>query len=70
MDRRLVLRTTAAATCSTGEHDSQANCPTGERSGLQTHIVTGSYFMRADEKLTAFVELERVIHQFAVSLLS
>ena len=44
--------------------------PTGERSGLQTHIVTGSYFVRADEKLTAFVELERVIHQFAVSLLS
>ena len=26
--RRLVLGTAAAATCSTGEHASQANCPT------------------------------------------
>jgi hypothetical protein len=28
------------------------------------------YIVRADEKLTAFLELERAIHQFAVSLLS
>jgi hypothetical protein len=28
------------------------------------------FIVRADEKLTAFVELERVIHEFAVSLIS
>jgi hypothetical protein len=28
------------------------------------------FIVRADEKLTAFVELERAIHEFAVSLLS
>jgi hypothetical protein len=28
------------------------------------------FVVRADEKLTAFLELERAIHQFAVSLLS
>ena len=27
------------------------------------------YIVRADEKLTAFVELERAIHDFAVSLI-
>jgi hypothetical protein len=28
------------------------------------------FVVRVDEKLTAFVELERAIHQFAVSLIS
>ena len=28
------------------------------------------FVVRADEKLTAFVELERAIHQFAVSLIA
>ena len=28
------------------------------------------FIVRAEEKLTAFLEAERVIHQFAVSLLS
>jgi len=28
------------------------------------------FVVRADEKLTAFLELERAIHHFAVSLLS
>ena len=28
------------------------------------------FIVRADERLTAFVELERAIHEFAVSLLS
>jgi hypothetical protein len=28
------------------------------------------FVVRADEKLTAFVELERAIHQFAMSLVS
>ena len=28
------------------------------------------FIVRADEKLTAFVELERAIHEFAVSLIS
>jgi hypothetical protein len=37
--------------------------PTGERSGLLTHIAaTGSAsVVRADEKLTAFIELESAI---------
>jgi hypothetical protein len=40
----------------------------GERFGLLMHIAPESRFIvRADEKLTAFVELERAIHKFAVS---
>jgi hypothetical protein len=36
-----------------------------------TRIVTESVsIVRADEKLTAFMELERAIHEFAVSLVS
>jgi hypothetical protein len=36
--------------------------PTGEQSGLQTHTATGKRFIvRADEILTAFVELESAI---------
>jgi hypothetical protein len=37
--------------------------PTGERSGLQTHIRDDGkrFVVRADEKLTAFVELETAI---------
>jgi hypothetical protein len=31
---------------------------------------SGRFIVRADEKLTAFVELERAIHAFAVSLIS
>jgi hypothetical protein len=37
--------------------------PTGERSGLQTRIATmeSVFVVRADEKLTAFLELESAI---------
>jgi hypothetical protein len=36
--------------------------PTGEQSGLLTHIAaTESVVVRADEKLTAFLELESAI---------
>jgi hypothetical protein len=43
----------------------------GERSGLQTLTAMESVsFVHADEKLTAFLELQRAIHQFAVNLLS
>jgi hypothetical protein len=40
----------------------------GERSGLLTHIATTESVssVRADEKLTAFIELERAIHRFAL----
>jgi hypothetical protein len=42
----------------------------GERFGLLTRTATESVsIVRADEKLTAFVELERAIHKFAVSLI-
>ena len=39
---------------------SQRLIPTGERSGLLTHIATteSGFVVRADEKLTAFLELE------------
>jgi hypothetical protein len=39
---------------------SQSLIPTGGRSGLETHIATTGkrFIVRADEKLTAFVELE------------
>ncbi|PYL11540.1 MAG: hypothetical protein DMF48_06400 [Verrucomicrobia bacterium] len=37
---------------------------------VDAHREAKRFVVRADEKLTAFVELERVIHQFAVSLLS
>jgi len=41
---------------------SQRLIPTDERSGLQTHRDDGKFFVvRADEKLTAFVELESAI---------
>jgi len=30
----------------------------------------GHFIVRADEKLTAFLELQRAIHEFAVSLVS
>jgi hypothetical protein len=39
---------------------SQRLIPTGEQSGLQTRIAT-TVTVRADEKLTAFVELETAI---------
>jgi hypothetical protein len=37
--------------------------PAGEQSGLQTHIAATEkrFVVRADEKLTAFLELESVI---------
>jgi len=37
--------------------------PTGEQSGLQTHIATTEkrFVVRADEKLTAFMQLESAI---------
>jgi len=38
--------------------------PTVERSGLQTHRGARKHFVaRANEKLTAFLELESVIHR-------
>ena len=37
---------------------------------VDAHDYGKRFVVRADEILTAFVELERVIHQFAVSLLS
>ena len=41
---------------------SQRLIPTGERSGLLTHIATESVFVvRADEKLSAFMEPESAI---------
>jgi hypothetical protein len=44
---------------------------TGEQCGLLTLTVTGKRFIvRADEKLSAFLELERAIHEFAVGLVS
>ena len=43
----------------------------GERSGLLTHRNDGNRFVvHADEKLTAFLELERAIHEFVVDLMS
>ena len=43
----------------------------GEQSGLLTRMGYGKRFIvRADEKLTAFLELERAIHEFAVSLIA
>jgi hypothetical protein len=43
----------------------------GERSGLSDANREGTRFIvRADEKLTAFVELERAIYEFAVGLIS
>ena len=43
--------------------------PTGERSGLQTHIAATEkrFVVRADEKLTAFVELEAAIRSSSES---
>jgi hypothetical protein len=47
---------------------SQQWIPTGEQSGLQTHRNNGKRFVvRADEKLTAFVELESTIRPLSNS---
>ena len=45
---------------------------TGERSGLlDAHRDDGKRFVvRADEKLTAFLELETAIYEFAVDVMS
>jgi hypothetical protein len=41
------------------------------QSGLLVHRGNGKrYVVHADEKLTAFIELQRAIHEFAVSLIS
>jgi hypothetical protein len=46
---------------------SQPLIPTDKRSGLLTHIAaTVSFVVRADEKLTAFLELERANHEVAI----
>jgi hypothetical protein len=37
---------------------------------VDTHAYGKRFIVRADEILTAFVELERAIHEFAVSLIS
>jgi hypothetical protein len=43
----------------------------GEQSGLRTHRDDNQRFVvHADEKLTAFLEIQRAIHQFAVDLIS
>jgi hypothetical protein len=43
----------------------------GERCGSwDGHGYGKRFIVRADELLTAFVELERAIHEFAVSLIS
>jgi len=49
---------------------SQPLIPTGERSGIvDAHRDDGRRFIvHADEKLSAFLELEGAIHEFAVSL--
>jgi hypothetical protein len=42
-----------------------------KQSLLQTHIVmTNRFIVHADDKLTAFMKLQRAIHQFAVDLIS
>jgi hypothetical protein len=43
--------------------------PAGEQSGLLAHIAMMESGSSADEKLTAFLELQRAIHEFAVSLI-
>jgi len=43
----------------------------GEQSGIvDAHGDGKRFIIRADEKLAAFVELQRAIHEFAVSLIS
>ena len=37
---------------------------------LELQVPTASLIIRADEMLTAFVELQQAIHEFAVSLIS
>jgi hypothetical protein len=37
---------------------------------VDAHREEKSFVVRADEKLTAFLELQRTIHEFAVSLIS
>jgi hypothetical protein len=37
---------------------------------VDAHGYGKRFIIRADEKLTAFVELERAIHKFAVDLIS
>ena len=39
-------------------------------SGAMLSGVESRFIVRADEMLTAFVELQRAIHEFAVSLIS
>jgi hypothetical protein len=50
----------------------QPSIPAGETIWIVgAHRDDGKRFVvRAEEKLTAFVELQRAIHQFAVSLIS
>jgi hypothetical protein len=36
---------------------------------VDAHSCAKRFIVRADEKLTMFVELERAIHEFAVSLM-
>jgi hypothetical protein len=54
----------------------EINAAVGNWSAGRTTWIAGAhrdrkrFIIRADEKLTAFVELERAIHEFAVSLIS
>ena len=43
--------------------------PKGERSGLRTRIAAMESVVHAEEKLTVFLELERITHELAVSAL-
>jgi hypothetical protein len=51
---------------------SQPSILAGEQSGSSTRTATTGkrFIVHADEILTAFVEMQRAIHEFAVSLIS
>jgi hypothetical protein len=53
-----------------GTHAAWYRCSAATHPRHQVTFGRRLFIVRADEKLTAFVELERAIHEFAVSLLS
>ena len=54
---------------------SRSHCPRHRKRGSQTIWIADApgygkrFVVRADEMLTAFVELQRALHEFAVSLI-
>jgi len=54
----------------------QINAAVGNWSAGRTTLIADAhrdvkrFIVRADEKLTAFLELEKAVHEFAVSLIS